>query len=578
MAISEMIPSWPGLPDPSGPVLPNKSLRGRQYRLRSKDHTSFDLESILRARGIEERESFLRPNLRRDMPDPMSLANMDKASKRIAQAVTRQEKVLIFGDYDVDGACASAIFVRWFAGLGQQVDVYIPDRFADGYGPSVPALKKAKADTYDLVIFVDCGTAAREVIDAMQSDVVIVDHHLPQGVVPSVIALVNPHLQDDFSGLGMLCAGALCFMAVVATQAVLKDDGYFGEASPPNLKYLLELVALCSVADVVPLVGPGRLFTAKGLEVMRTSPSPAISALMRVASVEDISAGRIGFALGPRINAGGRVGGGSSEVDGALGVRLLTSTDEHEVNDIAERLNKMNAKRQAVEADCISEAMDAAEIQDAMGQPIIAVYGNDWHPGVVGIVAGRIKERFDKPTIVAAMVEGLLSGSGRSVPGFNLGDVIVEAKGKGLLVGGGGHAMACGLKCDPAKWNEFMAFLQDRETIELTPIEIDARATAASLGQYAIDDMELLQPLGQGMPNIRLAIEKFRITASRYFGKGHLRLECGPGLEAIIWNAEKDAYYEDRLDGAVVTLIGTPKMNHFRGVTKISIDVQDIIE
>ena len=577
MAISEMIPSWPGLPEASGPVLPSQSLRGRRYQLRSSAHTKFDLESILMARGISERETFLRPNLRRDMPNPMSLENMGKAARRIADAVKSKERVLIFGDYDVDGACASAIFVRWFSAMGHHADVYIPDRFVDGYGPSVSALNKARAHEYDLVIFVDCGTAAREIIDAMNQEVIIIDHHLPQGTVPNVLALINPHLPNDCSGLGMLCAGALSFMTVVAAQATLKTDGFFGDAEAPSLKHLLELVALCSVADVVPLVGPSRLFTAKGIDVIREKPSPAIAALMEVASVDEINAGRIGFALGPRINAAGRVGGGSGEVDGALGVRLLTSTDDDEIRDIADRLNKMNAKRQSIEADCISEAMDSAEVQDAMGRPIIAVYGDNWHPGVVGIVAGRIKERFDKPTVVAAMVEGLLSGSGRSVPGFNLGEVIVEAKERGLLVGGGGHAMACGLKCDPARWNDFVAFLQDREGIEMAPIEIDAKVLAAQLRQEDIEAMDLLQPLGQGMPNIRLAIERFRISRARSFGKGHLRLESGGNLEAIIWNAEKDPYYQDYLDGSEVTIIGSPKMNHFRGVTKISIDVQDII-
>ena len=349
MSIAELVPRWPGLPDPTGETINAPSLRGRLYRWRGSDR-SLDLDAILSTRGIgaDEVEAFLRPKLARHMPSPMLLEGMRAASSRIALAVMRRERILVFGDYDVDGATSTALMVRWLRSVGHDARYYIPDRMADGYGPSEGALASADVSACDLLITVDCGTASAALLEGLDCDVVVIDHHRPQGDLPNVVAVVNPHREDCSSGLGMLCACALVFLTVVQAQRQLADMG-FDPTKLPRLKSFLDLVALATVADVVPLVGPSRLFVSAGLAVMREAPSPGIAALISVAGVDEITSGKMGFALGPRINAGGRVGGGSGRADGALGVELLLSSDVEQAAPIAQRLNELNRQRQEVE-------------------------------------------------------------------------------------------------------------------------------------------------------------------------------------------------------------------------------------
>lgn len=562
--------------------MPGFSLRGRSYRMRSDGDVDLTASGVMEARGIvDDPQVFLSPRLDRDMPDPMILVDMLPAAERIVQAVRRKEKVVVFGDYDVDGAGASAVMGRWFASVGLEVDIYIPDRITEGYGPTPKAMGRALANSPDLLICVDCGTAAVEVLDAVKTDVVVIDHHKQQGDLPLVHALVNPHRDDDVSGLGMLCATALCFMVVTAAQRLMREAGDLPATAAP-VKDLLDIVALATVADVVPLIGPSRLFVAKGLEVIARKPSPGVAALMAVSGVTDPSAGKMGFALGPRINAGGRVGGGSSAHQGALGARLLMARDLAEAEPIAARLDAMNRERQEVEKKCLEEAMAQAAEQAAEGVAVISVFGAGWHPGVVGIVAGRLKEKYDMPAIVGALVDGIIKGSGRSIAGYDLGSTIVEAKKRGLLESGGGHAMACGIGCRAEGWAEFQKFIRRRAIWNAEPVVVDCLVDGTRMSMDRIDTLAMLEPLGMGNPSVRAAVGGLRIGKVRQLKNGHIKLDlvhAGGSMEGLWWRARDDGFEDTLLamEGRSVLAIGNPKVDEWQGRRRITFELADLI-
>lgn len=581
MSVAELVPSWKAMPDPDGEIVRVASLRGRTYRLRSSKASGVDIASVMTARGIDgDPEVFLRPNLRRDMPDPSILKDMDEAAFRMAQAIVDRKRILVFGDYDVDGASSVAVIIRWARDLDRDIDFYIPDRITEGYGPSLRAFQAAKINNYDLIIFVDCGTAAAELIDDLQPTVIIVDHHRPQGDLPRVSAVVNPHREDCPSGLGMLCAAALAFLFVTATQRLLRAKGFFSDRPEPRLADLLDIVALATVSDVVPLVGPSRLFVSKGIGIMQTRPSPGVAALISVASVTEISSNRIGFALGPRINAGGRVGGGSGREDGALGVYLLTARDNAAAMPIAARLNAMNGERQTVEKAALEQAFDQAEKQVAEGARIVTVFDPSWHPGIVGIVAGRVRERLNVPAVVGSLIEGMIKGSGRSVPGFDLGGIVIDARKRGILASGGGHSMACGIGCTPENWADFVSFVNEKASWSEEPVVVDAKIDAGELFADTVRELSSLEPLGQGMPQVSAMIDNFRVREVKTFSDGHVRLvSYQRGVEAVWWRAKESGVYDSlmALTGKTVTLVGSPRLNIWNDRVTVQIDVQDLV-
>lgn len=578
MSIAELVPAWKGLPDPSGPVLECHSMRARSYRLRSPG-AELALDTIARARGIEDLAAFTHPSLR-DLPDPCVLQDMDIAAVRLADALANRERILVFGDYDVDGACSTSVLVRFCRLMGHDADHFIPDRIEHGYGPSAKALAAASADEYGLVIFVDCGTAAGEVIDEMLADVLIVDHHKAQGNLPSSLACVNPHREDDASGLGMLCAAGLVFMLCIAARRTMRSRGAFSQGEEPDLKELLDLVALATVADVVPLVGASRLLVSAGLAALERSPSPGVKALIDVAGVSEITAGRLGFALGPRINAAGRIGRGSGFDGGAKGVALLLCEDGNEAAFLAGELNGLNGERQQIEQSVLDEALRDAERQVDDGAAIICVWSRDWHPGVVGIVAGRVKERFDRPAIVGSSDGNIIKASGRSVPGFDLGSLVIEARARGLLSSGGGHAAACGLGCAEPAWGDFRGFLEAHASWDARPVIIDCTARAGSLSVLRVEALELLQPFGQGNPSVSCVLEGFEVRDVRPFGQGHIRLLSERrDLEVLFWRAESEglAYELTQLRGQTVSFVGVPKINEWNARKKVSFEASDVL-
>ena len=480
------------------------------------------LGRLLAARGVglEGAADYLEPTLRALLPDPSVLADMDEAAARLADAVRRGETVGVFGDYDVDGACSGALMVSFLRGLGCTVLPHVPDRLAEGYGPNVAALQGLVLRGVTLIVCVDCGTAAGAVLEALTgTDIVVLDHHKSEGPPPSVAATVNPNRLDCTSGLSHLCAAAIAFLTAVATVRALRRGGYFAPREEPDLLAMLDLVALATVCDVMPLTGLNRALVVQGLKVMGRRERPGIAALLDVALVRDRpTAMTLGYALGPRINAAGRI----SEAD--LGLRLLLSTDPIEARGLAATLDAVNRQRQQVEASMLDAAMQAADAQAAAGHAALVVAGPDWHPGVVGIVAGRIKERFNRPACVAGLADGVAKGSGRSVAGLDLGSAVIAARQAGILISGGGHPMAAGFSLREVRLAEFHAFLDDR---------LAAAASLPSVADLAVEGtlaiagctMELatqigrLAPFGQGNEEPVLILPRARVVRADRVGR-----------------------------------------------------------
>ena len=416
---------------------------------------------LLAARGIDIDAAchFLEPTLRALLPDPSRLTDMDVAAERLADAVVRGETVGVFGDYDVDGACSSAVTITLLRQLGCTVMHHVPDRMAEGYGPNIPALLSLAERGASLVVCVDCGTAANDALAALagRAEVVVLDHHKAETTPRAALATVNPNRLDDQSGLSMLCASGVAFLAGVALVRSLRRRGFFAARAEPDLIALLDLVALATVCDVMPLTGVNRALVCQGLKVMGRRARPGVAALLIVAQARaTLNAGTCGFVLGPRINAAGRI----AEAD--LGLRLLLCEDPAEAAVLAARLDDVNRQRQEVEAGILDAALREAESRAAAGHAALVVAGADWHPGVVGIVAGRIKERFNRPACVAGVADGIAKGSGRSVPGLDLGAAVIAARQHGILLTGGGHAMAAGFSLPADRLADFTAFLNER--------------------------------------------------------------------------------------------------------------------
>ncbi len=524
------------MPEPGeGPVLGvARSVTGRRWIWRGGDARTglaiaqrLDLPEVVgrllsaRGVGVEAAPDFLEPTLRALLPDPSCLIDMDAAAQRLADAVRAGETVAVFGDYDVDGACSGALTVRALRQLGCPATHYVPDRLKEGYGPNPDAIRALCDRGATLIVCVDCGVAAHAALQAAEgrAEVIVLDHHKAEGAVPRVAAVVNPNRLDCTSGLRHVCAAAVAFLTLVATHRVLRRAGHFAATPEPRLLDLLDLVALATVCDVMPLTGVNRALVAQGLKVMARREHAGIAALLELAQVRDApTAHSLGFVLGPRINAAGRI----DEPD--LGTRLLLCDDPVEARAMAERLDAVNRRRQEVEADVLGAAIAAAEAQVAQGHPVLLVSGEGWHPGVVGIVAGRIKERFNRPACVAGLAGGMGKGSGRSVPGIDLGAAVIAARQSGLLEAGGGHAMAAGFTIRSDRVAEFHAFLDERlaRAAELPGAADLAVEGVVGVPAATIDlaqQVERLAPFGAGNEEPVFALPRARIVRADRVGK-----------------------------------------------------------
>jgi len=525
--------------------------RGGNMELESAGSHGLDhsiLEQLLLTRGVAEHDlaRHARPTLRDFLPDPSAFRDMDAAAERLADAVTSGEQVTIYGDYDVDGATSAALLVDLLRQIGHDAGYYIPDRLLEGYGPSGEALVRLAEAGSRLIVTVDCGAMAHEALAMAKRagvDVIVVDHHKCAPELPEAAALVNPNRLDESdlgAAHGHLAAVGVAFLLGVALVRTLRGRGWFAQRREPDLMGLLDLVALGTVADVAALHGLNRAFVAQGLKVLARRERIGMAALIDASHLTRApQASDLGFALGPRINAGGRIG------ESTLGVRLLTTSDPDDARAIAIQLSQLNEERRAIEA-AVQEAAEA-QLTGQHNMAVQVLSGHGWHPGVIGIVAGRIKEKTGKPAIVIALDDAVGKGSGRSISGVDLGAAIIAAREAGLLVAGGGHAMAAGLTIEAARLADFAGFLDERLARDVeraragAAMLIDLALAPGGLTPDLVDTLEAAGPYGVGWPAPRVAIGPVRIVKADIVGKDHLRLVAsgndGRSFKAIAFRA-----------------------------------------
>lgn len=553
------------------------------------------LGRILAARGVtpENVAVHMAPTLKAMLPDPSQLQDMDKGAERFARAIQASEKIAVFGDYDVDGACSSALTARYLRMHGLNPEIYIPDRIFEGYGPNVAAIEKLISNGAQLIVTVDCGGTSHEPLGAAKerdTDVIVIDHHQMEELLPPATAVINPNRQDDLSGQGHLCAAGVVFLFLIAVTRHLRQAGWYNADRPePELLRLVDLVALATICDVVPLTGVNRSFVAQGLKVMHRRGNAGLRALADTAGLKSAPTPyHLGFILGPRINAGGRIG------DAALGARLLANDDDAEAVRIAAQLTQLNRDRQEMEQRCCEEAFAMAEarIESAPDQPVIIVGSQDWHKGLVGLVASRLMDRFRRPALAIAWdaEKGEGTGSARSIAGADIGHAVRAALAAGYAIKGGGHAMAAGVTVTKERLADFEAFL----STELTSSVSDARENASLFIDGALtpeaatsalaDLIDMAGPYGAGNPSPRFVFPAHRIMSVRQMGEAHLRctLKSGGGasIGAIafrcIGTPLGDALQNG--NGRPVHIAGRLQRDTWGGREKIEILIEDLAD
>jgi single-stranded-DNA-specific exonuclease len=488
------------------------------------------LGRVLAARGAETHTAarYLDPSLKTLLPDPARLQDMEKAAARFASAIREHEPIAVFGDYDVDGAASVALIERFLRAHGQSPATYIPDRLTEGYGPSAAALEGLAKDGARLILTVDCGTTSDSAIaaaNAAGADIIVIDHHQADDALPAAFAVINPNRQDDLSGQGHLAAAGVVFLFLVAVTRALRREGFYRHHPEPDLLSLLDLVALATVCDVVPLREANRVFVAQGLKVLRLRHNQGLRALADAARIDAApTCYTLGFILGPRINAGGRIGASS------LGAKLLASDDEIEARTIAAKLEALNDERRAIEERMLEEAFALAELEVDSGRPLLFLGAEGWHKGLLGLIAGRVAERFRLPTFVAALEpDGFATGSARSIAAVDLGAVVRAAVHEGLLVTGGGHAMAAGFKLERRKHDALLEFLLARlerpvaEASSVRQLAIDGALSAGGASKELMDLLDRAGPYGPGHPEPRFVFPAHRLSRVRAIKEAHIR-------------------------------------------------------
>ena len=569
--------------DRLGPREANTALAIAQH------HGISDLVSrVLAGRGVsvEGAPEFIDPSLRNLMPDPAMLTDMDKAANRIADAIMRRETVAIFGDYDVDGACSSALMARFLKHYGIAHSIYIPDRIFEGYGPNPDAMRELVAKGASLIVTVDCGTNSAPSITAAKeagADVVVIDHHQVGGDLPDdAVAIVNPNREDDISQQEHLCAAGVVFLTLVQVTKVLRERG---KGPGPDLLSLLDLVALATVCDVVPLKGVNRAFVVKGLLVARSQSNAGLAALGRVSRIgEPLNVFHLGYLIGPRINAGGRIG------DAGLGARLLTLDDSTAADPIAAELDRLNLERQAMEAEMLIEAEAEAslELSGGAGASVIVTASDRWHPGIVGLLASRLKEKARRPAFAISFnANGIGSGSGRSISGLDLGKLVRGAMERGLLVKGGGHAMAAGITIERGKLGALRAYLEEEsaDTVarlrENQSLSIDGAVAASGATVSLYESLQKAGPFGSAHPQPVLALPHHILADVRLVGRDHVRVVLrgadGKRVNAIAFRvAEGDlGRFLFNNIGQSVHIVGNLSLNHWNGSVTPQIQILD---
>ncbi|HEV2335025.1 MAG TPA: single-stranded-DNA-specific exonuclease RecJ [Stellaceae bacterium] len=541
-----------------------------------------------RLTAAEDAEGFLRPRLKDQFPDPSSFAAMDEAATTILDAIAANKTIVIFADYDVDGATSAAQIVRWLRAVGCEADIHIPDRVADGYGPTPAAFRRLRNAGADLIICLDCGTSALDAMaaaDELGLEVVVIDHHLMREAPVGRAVIVNPNRPDCGSGQGVLSAAGVTFVLLAALGREGRRRGLFEDRPEPDIRQWLDLAALGAVCDVTQLTGFNRAIVSLGLKAMSNWANPGLAALMTAAKapLRPATVFDAGFVLGPRINAGGRIGRSD------LGARLLSTDDPTEARVLAEELDALNASRRQVEKEIVEAAICTIE-HGANFDPqaaALVVSGDDWHPGVIGIVAGRLRERYRKPTVVIGIdrAADIGRGSGRSSPGVNLGRAVQDAYETGLLLAGGGHAMAAGLTIRPSAIPDFRAFLVERLALQQASaaiadmVEIDALVSTAGATRDLSDELAQLAPFGPGAPEPLVALAGVRSEMASVLNGGHLRCRLsdgeGRGLKAIAWRASDSPLGRQLLAGGPLHIVGRLKADDWNGRRSVQLEVED---
>ncbi len=581
-----------------------QSLTGRAWRARldargeaiatamtQRGIASESLARVLVGRGVglDNAAGYLSPSLKQDLPDPSSLADMDAAASRLADAVVAREPVAIFGDYDVDGATSAALLHDVLAALGLPPRIYIPDRIFEGYGPNPEAIDNLVDGGAKLIVCVDCGSTSFEALQRARErgvEVIVLDHHQVGMDLPPAVAIVNPSRPDDISGQGNLAAVGVTFLAAVALLRELRRRNF---AAPlPDLLPLLELVAFGTVCDMVPLTDLNRALVNKGLVALRHTERIGLRALINASRLKSPpDCGHLGFLLGPRINAGGRIG------EATLGARLLTADDPVEAERIALLLDRLNGERQAIEAAAVAEALAEADAEAGAGEgpPVLVASREGWHPGVVGLIAARLKERFGRPAFAIAWNGGGLgTGSGRSIAGVDIGAAVRAAVEVGILVKGGGHAMAAGVTLARERLAELRAFLEDRLAPQVLAaeadrdLEIDAALTQSGATSALVEDLDRAGPYGNGNPAPVFAFPAHRVAFADLVGNGHVRLSLASGaggnLKAIAFRAAETPLGRALLAarGKPLHVAGTLSLDHYGGSARPQLRVIDAAE
>lgn len=553
---------------------------------------SESLARVLAGRGVglEDAAAYLSPSLKQDLVDPSSLMDMDVAAARLADAVERRESVAIFGDYDVDGATSAALLHGVLSALGVSPRIYIPDRIFEGYGPNPEALDNLVDGGATLIVCVDCGTTSFEALDRARErgvDVVVLDHHQAGAQLPPAAAIVNPNRRDDASGQGHLAAVGVTFLAAVALLRELRRRGFAGTL--PDLLTFLDFAALGTVCDIVPLVGLNRALVFKGLIALRHSERAGIRALIAASRLKSPpDCGHLGFLLGPRINAGGRIG------EATLGATLLTTDDPAEAERIAALLDRLNSERQTIETAAVVEAIAEAEqeIGAGDGPPVFVASREGWHPGVVGLVAARLRERLERPAFAIAWNGGGIgSGSGRSIPGVDLGAAVRAAVDEGILLKGGGHAMAAGITVERARLGALRAFLEERLAAQVEAaaeaertVEIDGALSQSGATVALVEELERAGPYGNGNPAPVFAFPAHRIAFADKAGSAHVRVSlASPGggtLKAIAFRAAEAPLGRALLAarGKPLHVAGTLSLDHWGGSPRPQLRIVDAAE
>jgi single-stranded-DNA-specific exonuclease len=552
------------------------------------------LAIILYNRGIktpEEIEVFLNPKIRDSLPDPFDLKDMDRAAERITKAIVNSEKVTVFGDYDVDGATSTALLRKFFSDVGGKIDVYIPNRITEGYGPNKEAFRKLKDEGNSLVITVDCGTVSFDPIKYAKEiglDIIVLDHHLGSEILPEAYAIVNPNRVDEDFSYKSLAAVGVVFLTVVAVRSKLREKGWFKDGKIVDLINYLDLVALGTVCDVMSLKGINRAFVSQGLKLLTQRRNLGLATLCSTARIEQKPQSyHLGFILGPRINAGGRIG------EGRLGSDLLTTEDPDFAYSIALRLEQLNAERRTIETLTFYQAIEQIELNKLHEKPVIMVWGDDWHQGILGIIASRIKERYQKPAVVMSVLHSTAKGSARSINGIDLGSLIAKAKTHGLLLQGGGHAMAGGFVLEETKIKAFYEFLLNSlsglESIYERALEhkVDALLPVSAINGNLVRMIDAAAPFGMDNSPPKFALIDITVTSVMVVGMVHLMVivadktsarASSNTLKCMLYRGlehESGEFIKNSL-GKKVTLIGTIKLN-FNNDSKADFIIEDVI-